>query len=27
VFVLFAIHKLAGFIPCRQLVREFIPLK
>ena len=27
VFLIFTIHKLAGFIPCRQLVREFIPLK
>ena len=27
VFLLLAVHKLAGFIPCRQLVREFIPLK
>ncbi len=27
VFALFALHKLAGFFPCRQLVREFIPLK
>jgi hypothetical protein len=27
VFLVFTIHKLAGFIPCRQLVREFIPLK
>jgi hypothetical protein len=26
-FLVFAVHKLAGFIPCRQLVREFIPLK
>lgn len=23
----FAIHKLAGFFPCRQMVREFIPVK
>ncbi|HYT06544.1 MAG TPA: hypothetical protein VEL77_02750 [Rugosimonospora sp.] len=27
VFAFFALHKLAGFFPCRQLVREFIPLK
>jgi hypothetical protein len=26
-FLVFTVHKLAGFIPCRQLVREFIPLK
>jgi hypothetical protein len=23
----FALHKLAGFFPCRQMVRDFIPLK
>jgi hypothetical protein len=27
VFAFFALHKFAGFFPCRQLVREFIPLK
>jgi hypothetical protein len=27
VFGFFTLHKLAGFFPCRQLVREFIPLK
>ena len=27
VFGVFTLHKLAGFFPCRQLVREFIPLK
>ena len=27
IFLVFMVHKLAGFIPCRQLVREFIPLK
>ena len=27
VALIFMVHKLAGFFPCRQLVREFIPLK
>lgn len=27
VVALLAVHKLAGFLPCRQLVREFIPVK
>jgi len=27
VALIFTVHKVAGFFPCRQLVREFIPLK